>query len=143
MRRTKWRACLGDCKTNFGLVGGVREFMVLSASMNPGMAFNAKNMQMTYRPMFKAYFRFNEAGDRFSRDKFVDRAWMKAPKNAKASQYIETDIIPNDICPYTNENTEFVRLGSGQSIKDYVMESTVQPSNYFYTISMTFMADGR
>ena len=116
--------------------------MFLASYIKPEYSFNAKNMQMTYSPMFKAYFRFNETGSNFNRDKFVDRPWYKAPKNAKPSQYIETDIIPNDMCPYTNENTEFVRLGNGQSIKPYQMEETVKPSNYFYTISMTFMADG-
>jgi hypothetical protein len=66
-----------------------------------------------------------------------------APKNSKPEQYTETDIIPNDICPYTNESTEFVRLGNGQTIMPYEMEETVKASNYFYTVSMTFMADGR
>jgi len=113
MRKTKWRACIGDCKTDFGLVGGVREFIFLSANLKPAQSFNIKNMQMTYSPMFKAYFRFNGQGEEFGRDKFVDRKWLMAPKNSKPSQYIDTDIIPNDMCPYTNENTNFVRIGAG------------------------------
>jgi len=34
-RRNRWRTCIGDCKTNYGFVGGVREFVFLHKYLKP------------------------------------------------------------------------------------------------------------
>jgi hypothetical protein len=52
------------------------------------------------------------------------------------------DVIPNDICPYTFETERFVQLNSQQSIIPYEMDITIPQSDYKYSLSMSFYADG-
>ena len=55
---SRWEACLGDCYGNLGLVGGMREVVMRNIFINQKEAVLARNMQFTYAPDFKAYFRF-------------------------------------------------------------------------------------
>jgi len=56
--QTSWQACLGDCSGDLGLIGGIREFIALNKFVSQTEAAKAKNMQLTYSPDIKAYFRF-------------------------------------------------------------------------------------
>jgi hypothetical protein len=91
--------CIGDCKSEFGFNGGVREFVFLNDYLTPEEILRAKNMILTYTPKFKSYYRFNGEDDSFKKDQFVDWSWRQGP----SENYMNIDVIPNDICPYTFE----------------------------------------
>jgi len=71
---SNWQSCLGDCSGNLGLVGGLREVVFRNLFIKQSDAVLSKNMQFTYAPDFKAYFRFQN-NTRFDRDEFIDRGW--------------------------------------------------------------------
>lgn len=99
----RWKACLGDCKDDFGLQGGIRELVLLHKAITPEEAVKAKNMIFTYDPSFKAYFRFQDVNDKFKKDEFVDREWLFFKNEPDQSRSIMgVDIIPNDVCPFIN-----------------------------------------
>lgn len=53
-----WKACLGDCRSDFGFTGGIRELVLLSQAVSQSEAGKAKSMIFIYNNYFKAYFRF-------------------------------------------------------------------------------------
>ena len=53
-----WKTCLGDCVSDFGFYGGVREVVFLARSITQEEARRAKNIVFTYDNAIKAYFRF-------------------------------------------------------------------------------------
>lgn len=72
----------------------------------------AKNMQFTYAPDFKAYFRFQDNG-RFDRDEFVDRPWTShKPSKFARDDLIGLDLIPNDVCPATYDQQSYLKFDS-------------------------------
>ena len=71
----RWKMCLGDCKSGYGLQGGIREVVLMNKALSLRDSIVAKNTQFTYDPSFKAYFRFQDQGNKFSKDEFVDREW--------------------------------------------------------------------
>ena len=63
-------------------------------------------MIFVYNRFFKAYFRFQDINNKFAKDEFVDRKWLRFKKNKSEEvdeeeerNYVGVDIIPNDICP--------------------------------------------
>ena len=95
-----WKACLGDCAADYGFTGGIREFVLMERALTREEASIGKNMILTYNSDIKAYFRFQDIHNKFSKDEFIDWPWLSF-KNMPQDQadYIGLDIIPNDVCP--------------------------------------------
>lgn len=72
----RWKICLGDCNKDYGFNGGIRELVLLHTAISEEEATKAKNLQFTYNPTFKAYFRFQDLGNKFKKDEFVDWSWV-------------------------------------------------------------------
>lgn len=53
-----WKACLGDCTSNYGLIGSIREVVMLDQTITKDQAVRAKNLILTYNSNIKSYFRF-------------------------------------------------------------------------------------
>ena len=74
--------------------------VLLHTAVSEEEATKAKNLQFTYDPTFKAYFRFQDLGNKFKKDEFVDWSWVQFKNEPEdSSEYIGVDIIPNDVCP--------------------------------------------
>jgi hypothetical protein len=56
-RQYGWKACFGDCRSDFGLEGGIREIVLRNCFIEKADVLKAKNLQFTYGADFKAYFR--------------------------------------------------------------------------------------
>ena len=95
-----WKACLGDCAADYGFTGGIREFVLMERALTREEASIGKNMILTYNSDIKAYFRFQDIHNKFSKDEFIDWPWLSF-KNMPQDEadYIGLDIIPNDVCP--------------------------------------------
>ena len=98
-----WKACLGDCRADFGFSGGIRELILLNKAVRRDEARKAKNMIFVYNNSFKAYFRFQDINNKFTKDEFVDRNWLSFKRTEiegeEPPSFIGIDIIPNDVCP--------------------------------------------
>jgi hypothetical protein len=68
-------------------------------------------MQFTYAPDFKAYFRFQNNG-RFNSDEFIQRPWNSIKPSQAKAKLIGTDLIPNDVCPPSYEQQQYLKLAS-------------------------------
>ena len=72
-----WKACLGDCTSNYGFIGAVREVVMFDRAVTQDQAVRAKNLILTYNSSIKAYFRFHDSHNKFEKDEFVDWPWLK------------------------------------------------------------------
>ena len=85
--------------------------MLLSQAVRRDEARKAKNMIFVYNNSFKAYFRFQDINNKFSKDEFVDRDWRRIkPAETEESSLIGTDIIPNDVCPSLFKQEELLKF---------------------------------
>jgi hypothetical protein len=140
--QSNWQTCLGDCSGNLGLVGGIRELVLRNLYIKRSDAILAKNMQFTYAPDFKAYFRFQD-NSRFNKDEFVDRTWTAIkPSTLTRSDLLGRDLIPNDVCPTNIDQKQFLQFTGEKSIESLTLPKALERENYEYSFSMTFMSTG-
>ena len=75
-------------------------------------------MQFTYNNDFKAYFRFQNTGNKFKKDEFVDREWYSFKNEPEIeTEYIGVDIIPNDVCPINKNVTSMLQFNDLNKVK--------------------------
>ena len=67
-----------------------------------------------YSLELKAYYRFNGLKGKFEFDEFIDRQWVE-PATYDLKEYIGTDILANDICPFTWQQGDYIDLNESQS----------------------------
>jgi hypothetical protein len=134
----RWKACLGDCKDDFGFRGGIREFILLHDAIEVQDAIKAKNMIFTYDNTFKAYFRFQNMNDKFSKDEFVDRKWSFFKNEPEDPlDYLGIDIIPNDVCPSINTQLPLINFDGQTALNELTLDIPFEQISYEYTFSMT------
>ena len=144
-----WKACLGDCRSEFGFTGGIRELVLLSQAVSQSEAGKAKSMIFIYNNYFKAYFRFQDHNNKFEKDEFVDRKWLTFKKTVTEEQdqeenqrdYVGVDIIPNDICPTLFEQKELLRFDGLATTQDIKLDRVLKQERYNYMMSMTIMVN--
>ena len=136
----KWKTCLGDCASNFGFYGGIRELVMFNSYVEQEQAQRAKNLILTYDSAISAYFRFQHQHDKFEKDEFVDWTWLSFKNQPLSrSEYIGVDIIPNDVCPSLFRQTKALNLKQDQRFETYQVDRSMElkQSEYSYTMSMT------
>ena len=133
-----WKACLGDCTSNYGLIGSIREVVMLDQTITKDQAVRAKNLILTYNSNIKSYFRFQDIHNKFEKDEFVDWPWLKF-KNLpeQRTTYIGTDIIPNDVCPSLFNQITTMRFEEDTVIETITFSDNLRQTKYAYTMSVT------
>lgn len=73
----RWAGCFGSCLDNKGFKGGLREVMMLQKYIDHDLGDIVGHQVFVYDNSFKSYFRFGKDLERFNKDYFVDRTWLK------------------------------------------------------------------
>ena len=135
-----WKACLGDCAADYGFTGGIREFVLMSRALTREEASIAKNMILTYNSDVKAYFRFQDIHNKFSKDEFIDWPWLSF-KNMDESDILGVDIIPNDVCPSLFHQISVMRHNEENLMQVFEIANDMKQNQYAYTMSVTLQVN--
>ena len=142
---------MGDCASNFGIEGAIREVVMLDQTVTQEQARRAKNLILTYNSSIKSYFRFQDQNNKFEKDEFVDWPWLKF-KNMPEPRtlYIGKDIIPNDVCPSIFDQVSAMRFRSEPDEKNEIPATKIETllfadqlkqTKYAYTMSVTLQVN--
>lgn len=63
-----WTACIGNCESEFGFSGGLRDFVYLSSYLTNQTASRIKNHYLAWDYSIRAYYRFSSIN--FNKDEF-------------------------------------------------------------------------
>lgn len=86
-----WNACLGDCESQYGFIGGLREFIYLDEYLTPQTTQRIKNHWLTWDSSIKAYYRFQRQVI-FNKDQFRAQYATLDSTTVRAIDYISNDI---------------------------------------------------
>jgi hypothetical protein len=77
---------------------------------------------LTYDNDFKAYFRFGKQIERFNKDYFVDRTWLKftgLKEGEPLSSVMGIDFISNDVCELSYANKDYIKFDNGLRLEKH------------------------
>lgn len=93
----------------------------------------------TYSSDFKAYYRMADVHNMFTKDEFVDRAWTIVNGHSDMSVMIGSDNIPNDVCPTTYNQREFIDFDGKVDLDVHKFKKSLKQKRYEYTLETTIM----
>ena len=127
-----WTACLGNCNSKYGFIGGMREFVYMNQYTTPQTAQRVKNYYLTWDNSIRAYYRF-QSQRYLNKDEF-------RPLYSSLTTNVTTDrdYISNDICyPPTWENQPFLSFPRDGIIKGTTIDGRWNPKSTGYEYSMS------